>query len=488
MSPVPLLAPLERLPLLKALFPFMLGLAAARCLTLPGPFLLAALGLTALLAALFRSPTALCGLLLTAGFGRMQLAERPCSLPRGVTTLFKLRVDGLPVVHDRYTAVDAVATAWRDPTTGHWLAAGDRVRLYVDSLTPVAYGDRLCCRARLKDFRSDRPQYRQLMHNRGFVGTLWTGQSNLLRRDTLTRPSLHLLAVQRIRRLGLAPEAEGLARALAAGDRSLLTAERRDRYARSGCAHLLAVSGMHTTLFFGLIQLLLWALPLFRHGQLLRCVVATAALWLFVAATGASASAVRAGVMCTLAQVVFAGGTPMTGLHTLAFAAFAMLACRPEWIADAGFQLSFLAVAAILVWGVPLKRRLHSRRWIVNWLIGSLAVALTAGAATAPLAAHLYGFVPWAGILLNIAALPPAFVLLGCGVLAMLLPAGAGAALLGRLIEGAAAWLEGTVNLILRIPHATFVWRPDTLTTGLIYAALLLLTLLIAARQSPPRV
>lgn len=56
---------------------------------------------------------------------------------------------------------------------------------------------------------------------------------------------LHEAASERIRRLHLPPDAEAVALAMAAGDQTELTPERRAPYARTGTAHVLAVSGLH---------------------------------------------------------------------------------------------------------------------------------------------------------------------------------------------------------------------------------------------------
>ncbi len=73
---------------------------------------------------------------------------------------------------------------------------------------------------------------------------------------------LHEAASERIRRLHLPPDAEAVALAMAAGDQTELTPERRAPYARTGTAHVLAVSGLHVGMVFLYVNLLLGALAL----------------------------------------------------------------------------------------------------------------------------------------------------------------------------------------------------------------------------------
>lgn len=141
-------------------------------------------------------------------------------------------------------------------------------------------------------------------------------------------------------------------RAMVTGDRSGITQELRTAYSRSGLSHLLAVSGLHTGIVFALINLMLWWLPLLHRGHLVRNLLATVCIWLFVAAAGFPPSAVRAAVMCTMLQFALASASEYVALNALAAAGFGMLLWNPAWLGDISFQLSFIAVAAILVWGV----------------------------------------------------------------------------------------------------------------------------------------
>ena len=172
---------------------------------------------------------------------------------------------------------------------------------------------------------------------------------------------LHEAASERIRRLHLPPDAEAVALAMAAGDQTELTPERRAPYARTGTAHVLAVSGLHVGMVFLYVNLLLGALALLHRGHLLRNAAAIAVIWLFAAAAGLSPGTIRAAVMFTALQLALATTSRYAGVNILSAAAFGMLLWRPSYLFHVGFQLSFLSVAAILLWGIPLYRRLRGR-------------------------------------------------------------------------------------------------------------------------------
>lgn len=195
---------------------------------------------------------------------------------------------------------------------------------------------------------------------------------------------LHEAASERIRRLGLSPDAEALTLAMAAGDRTELTAERRAPYARTGTAHVLAVSGLHVGMVFLYVNLLLGGLALLHRGHLVRNAAAVVTIWLFAAAAGLSPGTIRAAVMFTALQLALATTSRYAGVNILATAAFGMLLWRPAYLHHAGFRLSFLSVAAILLWGVPLCRRLRTPWRAANALLGTLVMSAVAAAATAP--------------------------------------------------------------------------------------------------------
>ena len=181
---------------------------------------------------------------------------------------------------------------------------------------------------------------------------------------------LHEAASERIRRLHLPPDAEAVALAMAAGDQTELTPERRAPYARTGTAHVLAVSGLHVGMVFLYVNLLLGALALLHRGHLLRNAAAIAVIWLFAAAAGLSPGTIRAAVMFTALQLALATTSRYAGVNILSAAAFGMLLWRPSYLFHVGFQLSFLSVAAILLWGIPLYRRLRTPWRAANAAVG----------------------------------------------------------------------------------------------------------------------
>ena len=471
--------------MLKILVPFAAGIALADRFTLPLWFAAGAFVLTGLTALLLRSSAALAGMLLTAGFAAAQLRAAEPAVPRGVRTAFEVAVEGIPADRGRYVAAEAVVALWRDPATGRWHPSGDRVMLYADSLTPLTAGERFVCRGEVRPFRGGAESYRRLMRRRGFAGTLSVSGRTLLERLPGHTGRLHHRAAERLARLPLGGDAGAVVRAMAAGDRSGITPELRTAYSRSGLSHLLAVSGLHTGIVFALVNLALWWLPLFRRGHLLKNLLAAVAVWLFVAAAGFPPSAVRAAAMCTVLQAALASASEYVGLNALAAAGFGMLVWNPSWLGDISFQLSFVAVAAILAWGVPLCRRCRTRWKGVNVVVDAYLIGFVATVATAPLVSHTFGVVPLAGLAVNPLAIALAGVVVFGGALWMLAPVGFLAPAFGFVTGSAAEGISALARLTASLPGGAADYTLGGWPTAAVYAVFALATL--AAWSGEPK-
>ena len=433
---------MKSLPMVKALVPFAAGIVLAEYFAVPWWLFAAAFLLCGALALLWRSWAAAVGLLVAAGWGAGQLHAPVRTVPAGVFCEWQVEMEELPSLRSRSVAAAGRVRAWRLPSEETWHPADDRVLLRADSSAMLPDGGTICGMGKIYPLRGGPESYRRLMARRGVAGTLWLSAYEPVERVPGSRPGLHLLAAARMKRVCGDGDAGAVVRAMTAGDRSGIGPELRTAYARSGMSHLLAVSGLHTGLVFLLANWMLRGLALWRRGHLLRDALAVGCVWLYVAAAGFPPSAVRAAVMCSLLQLAVASGSEYVALNALAAAALGMLLWNPAWIGDIGFQLSFVAVAAILAWAVPMCRRLRTGRRAVDALSGILVVGLAASVATAPLVSHAFGIVPVAGLLLNPAVVPLAGVVVCCGVLGLLVP---GVPAVGE----AAAWALNSIFLRL---------------------------------------
>jgi competence protein ComEC len=216
--------------------------------------------------------------------------------------------------------------------------------------------------------------------------------------------------------------------ALLLADRSAIDPEIRRGFARTGLAHLLAVSGLHVFLvgmvLYGLLKPFLHRLGWsWKRVEIGRAVLTMFALGAYVSVVGGPASAVRALVMATAFIAGRAFERPANALNSLGGAGLVLLLVRPSALLDVGFQLSFAAVGALILVIPTLENLLPAalkvggiRRYISQLVLASIAATL----GTMPVLLVHFGTLPIAGIPLNVIAIPATAMALAGGLLAVL--------------------------------------------------------------------
>jgi len=331
------------------------------------------------------------------------------------------RADSIPV--SGTVAVSLRPSAWKSPE---------------EPFPPVAEGDRVRLRGELRrPPRQRNPagfDYGAFLRRRGVHATMALYEPGRVavtgRRSTaverLVVPARHYVERQLARRVPTS-EARAVLRALLLGDRSLLRGATEEHFARSGLMHLLAVSGLHVLLvgwlFYQLLRVPLLRLGLrWRTAEGVRTALTLGALLFYVLLAGAPASAVRATAMAALLMGGALAQRPASSLNALGAAAVGLLLWRPAQLFEAGFQLSFAAVGAIVLLA-PVTQQALPRSWQDGPLRGAVAAStITTAAATLgtlPVLLAHFGRVPFAGLLLNLWAIPLTGVALLGGLVAV---------------------------------------------------------------------
>ncbi len=369
----------------------------------------------------------------------------PRTLPEGERLQLHVAVTDNPVRKGRWDTATAEVGYWRDTA---WHRTRQKVMLSVDTGYHIRPGTQMICNACVNPLAgpgdSASAGYARLMRVRGYTGRVYAGPGALAARSPHTAVTPRTLAcrmqsgaAERLSRLDLDPEAEGIVTAIATGRRSDIPRPLRDAYARTGTSHLLAVSGLHVGIVFGLVNLLLYFIPVFRRGHVAKNLIAIAAIWVYAAMTGLSPSATRAALMFTGGQLALASTLHRSGLNVMLATAAVMLLLWPQNLCDVSFQLSFAAVLAIAVMYKPMYDRLRTRYKPVNAFAAVFIVGVAATVGTWPLVAHYFGNFPLIGIFVNPPVILTSHVLLLASLLWVILPAGA--------LSGAAGWVIGGI-------------------------------------------
>lgn len=278
---------------------------------------------------------------------------------------------------------------------------------------------------------------------------------------------------------GRQPDAAALVPALVVGDDSALDSALADDFRDTGLTHLLAVSGTNLTLVVGFLVIAgRWAGVSGRGTWLL----AGAGIVGFVLVARDEPSVVRAAAMGTTALVGMGSNGLSRGTRCLGIAVLLLLLAQPRLALTAGFALSVLATAGILLLAPVWRDSLA--RWLPRWVAEAVAVPLAAQVACTPVVAAISGDVSLVAVAANLLAAPavaPATVLgLGGGLLGLAWPA------LGSVVAAPGAWSAGWIITVARwaaaLPTPSIEWGSGPLALAVLTA------LCVAAVVVAPRV
>ncbi len=309
-------------------------------------------------------------------------------------------------------------------------ADGHRLKLRLERNADsegLVIGEGLSIYARIKkvhEWQQGHFSYRRYLQSHGFVGEAfvrsrqWTPHEvSLAGWSAVERLRLQFLVLRhqllvRYRQWGIDTAAYGILAAMTLGDKSAISPETKELFSMVGASHVLALSGLHLMILYGVITLLTAG----RRSQTLSQVVIVTVIWAFALLTGLSASVVRSAAMITLYALLSLGYREKMSVNTLAFVAIVMLVINPYALYDMGFQLSFLAVLAIVLFN-PLFRELiplhilQRHRWLdMLWSLTTVSVAAQVG--TAPLVAYYFYRLPVVFLLSNLIVIPLAWLIL----------------------------------------------------------------------------
>ena len=223
--------------------------------------------------------------------------------------------------------------------------------------------------------------------------------------------------------------------ALVTGDQGHISEQDAQAMRDSGLAHLLSISGLHVTAVVGFIFLLvsrslaLWPWLALRVSiPLIAASAAALGALAYTLLAGAEVPTVRSCIAALLVLAALALGRDALTLRLVAFGALVVLIFWPEAMAGPSFQLSFAAVATIVVLhDLPWMKSLTERREeTLLWrLLRGIASLVLTGIAIelilAPIALFHFHKTGLYGALANVIAIPlTTFVILPLEAIALL--------------------------------------------------------------------
>jgi competence protein ComEC len=192
----------------------------------------------------------------------------------------------------------------------------------------------------------------------------------------------------------------GLSLALLLGIRDGLDTELARSYTSAGCAHVLALSGMHLAIVSSVLAFFL------KKPLGLKAAAAAGALFItaYVYLVGVQPSLARSAIMYFLGSLALLGAFPKKAPLLLALAFLIQIAVWPSSGDSRSFILSYLALAGILFIGEAVHNLLKGL--MPELLSQPLSASIGAFAASSPVSAAFFGVIQAAGIPAGLVIVP----------------------------------------------------------------------------------
>jgi len=225
----------------------------------------------------------------------------------------------------------------------------------------------------------------------------------------------------------------GLQAALLTGIRTYIPQDQTDALRVAGLAHVLAISGLHMGLLAGgayYLASLCFALilPLSRRYDMRKpaAVAGAIAATYYLALSGGSVATQRAYIMAIIVFAAIILNRRAFSMRSVSVAALLTLILHPESLISVGFQMSFAAVAALVLVYDEWRRRSHFqpgqviRRRIWTGFATLSVTSFVAGTATSGFAVLHFNRIARYGLLGNLLAMPIfTFLVMPLGFFAM---------------------------------------------------------------------
>ena len=368
--------------------------------------------------------------------------------------------------------------------------ANGRALVYLlrdSTMSAPQMGDTVIARTRLHrgdsigDF-----DYGRYLRRKGIIGTAFIKNPVILsQRERTRKEPLQKRLYERLKQAGLYGDELATTAALTLGYKEDLDPTLKRHFQASGAAHVLAVSGLHTGIIYGI---LLWLLtlggrrkPLYedRFRRTALSLVLIAALWGYAWLTGMTPSVVRCAVMLTIVEIGRIFYREAFSINTIASAALLILLVRPLDLWNIGFLLSFAATTAIVIFAKDMESVLHRREWIgtvkgkiISWLMGTIIVSIAAQLGTLPIGMYSFGQISNYFLLTNMIVLPLATLLVPCGLATIALGGTLVGKGLGYVTYGLAWLMNHSVGWIESLPGSVTHVHCTLPMALLLYAAL----------------
>ncbi|MFG6686263.1 ComEC/Rec2 family competence protein [Mariniflexile sp. HNIBRBA6329] len=269
--------------------------------------------------------------------------------------------------------------------------------------------------------------YKSYLEKKYIYHQIFTSEASLFKANTRNSTlfgianSIRNHINEKLKHYNFKPDELAIINALLLGQRQDISEEVYTSYTNAGAIHILAISGLHIGLILLILEFIFKPVTHVKHGKLFNAIILVSILWCFAIIAGLSASVTRAVTMFSIVAIAKNLNRPTNIYNTLAISAFIILLFKPMFLFDVGFQLSYLAVFAIVAIDPLLYKLWKTKYWLTDKLWHTFTVTVSAQFGIIPLSLYYFHQFPSLFFLSNLVIIPLLGYILGAGICIILL-------------------------------------------------------------------
>jgi competence protein ComEC len=375
------------------------------------------------------------------------------------------------------------------------LEDGKRILLYLqkDSLAMPDKGDVLLVKTKIqRGGQLGNFDYGMYLRRQGIVGTAWAPRDRWQNVGYKENKGIGVMAEQcqhalheRYKKIGITGKELGILSALTLGNREELDKDVQESFSVSGAMHVLAVSGLHTGIVWGIMTWVLtlggWCKPLYEEKKrrwLLGGILLILS-WVYAFITGLSPSVMRSALMLSFWELSYLLGRHTSRWNPIMAAAVVILVINPLALWSVSFQLSFAAVIGIMLFASWMQAHMRLKQSWSKYIGGLLIASIGAQLMTMPLTLYYFGQTSNYFALTNLIVIPLAFVVLLLGLTALAFSWCFIGEWLGVAAEWSTRWMRQAVECIEGLPYSTTKMEISEMSAVCMYVALVCMMLMM---------
>jgi competence protein ComEC len=269
--------------------------------------------------------------------------------------------------------------------------------------------------------------YGQYLENQKIYGQVFTDLMDIQISSKIDKDIWYYTAnfrnqiISNLQKNGFAKKELAVIVALILGQQQEVSKDILQDYQFAGAIHILSVSGLHVGFILFFIEFILKPFSNNPKNKFIKLIIKLLSLCLFGFVAGFAPAILRSVVMYSFVIIGQYLNRGVNIFNTLLVSAFLILLCKPNFLFDVGFQLSYISLFFIL-WLQPVLAKLwRPKNKIYKNIWDILTVSFAAQIGAFPLSIYYFHQFPGLFFITNLVVLPCIGLIMGYGVFVMLL-------------------------------------------------------------------